>query len=165
MYLLSANNFFYDKFSYSKFYLQIHPSRKYVTLDTEPHFYVCEISIMKTRPYGQHDIRSRRVHCMCVCTSMYKYIQHIFYNKFLSYYNCTWYIQHDLVPRECSASSGAELCRTVAHVCHPPINILYLNYCCSQFAFHHVITQITVSHLVSNIVCFIMKNSTTSDQG
>ena len=30
----------------------------------------------------------------------------------------------------------------------------YLNCnCCSQFAYHHVITQITVSHFVSNNFC------------
>jgi hypothetical protein len=48
----------------------------------------------------------------------------------------------------------------VGHVCRPPINLLhyckvllglYLNCnCCSQFAYHHVITQITVSHFASN---------------
>jgi hypothetical protein len=33
----------------------------------------------------------------------------------------------------------------------PPINILYLNCnCCSQFAYHHVITQIIVSHFLLN---------------
>ena len=38
--------------------------------------------------------------------------------------------------------------------------ILYLNCnCCSQFAYHHVITQITVSHFVSNTFFSIMKNS------
>jgi hypothetical protein len=46
----------------------------------------------------------------------------------------------------------------VGHVCHSPINILYLNCnCCSQFAYHHVIAQITVSHFVSIIFCFIIK--------
>jgi hypothetical protein len=65
-----------------------------------------------------------------------------------------------------SASSGAELCRS----CVPPDHqlssllqniawLLYLNCnCCSQFPYHHVITQITVSHFVSNN--FFMKNST-----
>jgi hypothetical protein len=39
--------------------------------------------------------------------------------------------------------------------------LLYLNCnCCSQFTYH-VITQITVSHFVSNyFFCFIIKNST-----
>jgi hypothetical protein len=58
----------------------------------------------------------------------------------------------------CSASSGAELCRS----CVPPAHqlasllqsfaaLLYLNCnCCSQLAYQHVITQITVSHFVSN---------------
>ena len=57
-----------------------------------------------------------------------------------------------------SASSGAELCRS----CVPPTHqlasllqslalLLYLNCnCCSQLAYHHVITQITVSHFASN---------------
>jgi hypothetical protein len=31
--------------------------------------------------------------------------------------------------------------------------------CCSQFAYHHVIAQITVSHFVSIIFCFIMKKA------
>ena len=53
----------------------------------------------------------------------------------------------------------------VGHVCRSPINILYLNCnCCSQFAYHHVIAQITVSHFVSIIFCFIMKKSTPSCQ-
>ena len=48
----------------------------------------------------------------------------------------------------------------VGHVCHSPINILHLNCnCCSQFAYHHVIAQITVSHFVSIIFCFIMKKA------
>jgi hypothetical protein len=46
----------------------------------------------------------------------------------------------------------------VGHVCHSSINILYLNCnCCSQFGYHHVNAQITVSHFVSIIFCFIMK--------
>ena len=68
------------------------------------------------------------------------------------------WIQHDLVGCVCSASSGAELCRS----CVPPAHqlasllqslalLLYLNRnCCSQLAYHHVITQITVSHFASN---------------
>ena len=69
------------------------------------------------------------------------------------------WIQHDLVGGGgCSASSGAELCRS----CVPPAHqlasllqslalLLYLNCnCCSQLAYHHVITQITVSHFASN---------------
>ena len=68
------------------------------------------------------------------------------------------WIQHDLVGGVCSASSGAELCRS----CVPPAHqlasllqsialLLYLNCnCCSQLAYHHVITQITVSHFASN---------------
>jgi hypothetical protein len=67
-----------------------------------------------------------------------------------------------------SAPAGAELCRS----CEPPAHqlawllqtlawLLYLNgNCCSQFAYHHVVTQITVSHFVSNIFWFIMKNNT-----
>jgi hypothetical protein len=40
-------------------------------------------------------------------------------------------------------------CLTTAKSC---LTILYLNCnCCSQFAYHHVITQTTVSHFVSNI--------------
>jgi hypothetical protein len=58
----------------------------------------------------------------------------------------------------CYASSGAELCRS----CVPPAHqlasllqslawLLHLNCnCCSQFAYDHVITQITISHFVSN---------------
>jgi hypothetical protein len=46
---------------------------------------------------------------------------------------------------------GADLCRS----CVPPA----INYC-SQFTYHHVITQIIVSHFV-----FIIKNSTPPDQG
>jgi hypothetical protein len=49
----------------------------------------------------------------------------------------------------------------VSHVCRPPHQLvsllqslawlLYLNCnCCSQFAYDHVITQITISHFVSN---------------
>jgi hypothetical protein len=65
----------------------------------------------------------------------------------------------------CPASSGAELCRSRAPPAHQHTTVLawllYLNYnCCSQFAYHHVITQITVSHFGSNIFCFIMKNIT-----
>jgi hypothetical protein len=69
----------------------------------------------------------------------------------------------------CSASSGAELCRS----CVPPAHqfasllqnlawLLYWNWnCCSQFAYHHVITQITAYLIFSLIIfCFIMKNST-----
>jgi hypothetical protein len=61
--------------------------------------------------------------------------------------------------------SGAELCRSRAPPAHQHTAVLawllYLNYnCCSQFAYHHVITQITVSHFGSNIFCFIMKNIT-----
>jgi hypothetical protein len=43
-------------------------------------------------------------------------------------------------------SLTAELCRS----CVPPAHqLLYLNCnCCSQFTYHHVITQITVSHFV-----------------
>jgi hypothetical protein len=38
---------------------------------------------------------------------------------------------------------------------HLPINILYLNCnCCSQFACHHAIAQITVSHFVSDSLLF-----------
>ena len=67
-----------------------------------------------------------------------------------------------------SSPAGAELCRS----CAPPTHqlawllqtlawLLYLNCnCCSHFAYHHVVTQITVSHFVSNIFCFIMKNNT-----
>ena len=44
----------------------------------------------------------------------------------------------------------------VGQVCRPPINILYLNCnSCSQFAYHHAIAHITVSHFVSIIFCFI----------
>jgi hypothetical protein len=58
-----------------------------------------------------------------------------------------------------SASSGAELCRScigtpgnqLASLLQSLAWLLYLNCnCCSQFAYHHVITQITVSHFVSN---------------
>jgi hypothetical protein len=60
----------------------------------------------------------------------------------------------------CYVSSGAELCRS----CVPPAHqlasllqslawLLYLNgNCCSQFAYDHIITQITISHFVSNNV-------------
>ena len=66
-----------------------------------------------------------------------------------------------------SAWSGKGLlcqlwCRVVSVICaiHSPINIMYLNCnCCSQFAYHHVIVQITVSHFVSIICCFIMKKA------
>jgi hypothetical protein len=57
----------------------------------------------------------------------------------------------------CSASSGAELCwscaaHQLASLLQSLAWLLYLNCnCCSQFAnYHHVITQITVSHFVSN---------------
>jgi hypothetical protein len=74
------------------------------------------------------------------------------------------WIQHDLVGG-CSASSGAELCRS----CVPPAHqlaslllslawLLFLNCnCCLQFAYHHVITQITVSHFVSNFFALSWK--------
>jgi hypothetical protein len=39
--------------------------------------------------------------------------------------------------------------------------LLYLSCnCCSQFAYHHVITQITVSHFVSNTILLYHENST-----
>jgi hypothetical protein len=58
----------------------------------------------------------------------------------------------------CSASSGAELCRSCVLPAHQLASLLqnlarllYLNCnCCSQFAYHHVVTQITVSHFASN---------------
>jgi hypothetical protein len=56
----------------------------------------------------------------------------------------------------------------VGHVCHLPINILYLNCnCCSQFAYHHVIAQITVSHFVSYFLLYHEKSipCTPSCQG
>jgi hypothetical protein len=72
------------------------------------------------------------------------------------------WIQHDLVGGGgCSASSGAELCRSCVPPAHQHASLLQslalllqsldLNCnCCSQFAYHHVITQNTVSNFVSN---------------
>jgi hypothetical protein len=75
------------------------------------------------------------------------------------------WIQHDLVGGGGGGGGGGALQALVpsyvGHMCHLPINILYLNcYCCLHFAYHHVIAQITVSDFVSIIFCFIMKNST-----
>jgi hypothetical protein len=78
----------------------------------------------------------------------------------INLYKQQGWIQHDLVGGVggCSASPGAELCWS----CVPPAHqlaslrqslawLLYLNCnCCSQFAYHHVITQITVSNFASN---------------
>ena len=58
----------------------------------------------------------------------------------------------------CSASFGAELCQSCVPTAHQLASLLqslallvYLNCnCCSQLAYHHVITQITVSHFASN---------------
>ena len=71
----------------------------------------------------------------------------------------------------CFASSGAELCRS----CVPPAHrlasllqnlarLLYLNCncCCSQFAYHHVITQITI--VSNNFLLYHFKIS-GQDQG
>jgi hypothetical protein len=59
------------------------------------------------------------------------------------------WIQHDLVGGEGGALvPTAELCRSCVPSAH---QLLYLNCnCCSQFAYHHVFTQITVSHFASN---------------
>ena len=65
----------------------------------------------------------------------------------------------------CSVSSGAELCRSCVLPAHQLASLLqslawllYLNCnCCSQFAYHHVITQITVSYFVSNNFCLSWK--------
>ena len=61
------------------------------------------------------------------------------------YINQGW-IQHDLVGGGGGGAlvPTAELCRSCVPLAH---QLLYLN-CCSQFTYHHVITQITVSHFV-----------------
>ena len=71
------------------------------------------------------------------------------------------WIQHDLVEGGGGGRALQALVPScVGHMCHLPINILYLNYnCCLHFAYHHVIAQITVSDFVFIIFCFIMKNS------
>jgi hypothetical protein len=54
------------------------------------------------------------------------------------------WIQHDLEGG--ALVPTAELCRLCVPTAH---QLLYLNCnCFSQFAYHHVITQITVSHFV-----------------
>jgi hypothetical protein len=66
------------------------------------------------------------------------------------------WIQHDLVGRG-GGAMPALVPSCVGHVCRPAYQLaslllslawlLFLNCnCCSQFAYHHVITQITVSH-------------------
>ena len=65
-------------------------------------------------------------------------------------FHCTsgqGWIQHDLVGGGGGALLlTAELCRSCVRPAH---QLLYLNCnCCSQFTYHHVITQITVSHFV-----------------
>jgi hypothetical protein len=60
-------------------------------------------------------------------------------------------------------SPGAELCQSCAPPGHQHTSTSWLTTvfecnCCSKFAYH-VVAQITVSHFVSNIFCFIMENS------
>jgi hypothetical protein len=78
------------------------------------------------------------------------------------------WIQHDLVGG-CSASSGAELCWSCVPPAHQLASLLqslaslqYLNCnCCSQFAYHHIITQITVSHFVSDTFLLYLVGATS----
>jgi hypothetical protein len=64
------------------------------------------------------------------------------------------WIQHDLVGERGVVlfQLWCELCWSWASPAHQLAWLLYLNCnCCSQFAYHHVITQIIVSHFASNI--------------
>jgi hypothetical protein len=72
----------------------------------------------------------------------------IYNADFEKHINQGW-IQHELVGGGGGGGAlvpTAELCRS----CVPPAHqLLYWNWnCCSQFTYHHVITQITVSHFV-----------------
>jgi hypothetical protein len=62
------------------------------------------------------------------------------------FFKLSLYTGMDLVGGGGALVPTAELCWS----CVPPAHqLLYLNCdCCSQFTYHHVITQITVSHFV-----------------